>query len=68
VLWGFPRSRTIALGASLANSVVIRCQNDQSYRPSNLRFTDGAPAPEYSIVPVVVPALAAQAAGGGMAN
>jgi len=66
VVWGFPRSRFIAAGSSLANSVVIRCQNDQSYRPCNVRFSDGVLEPGYTAVPIVgsVPALAAQAAGG----
>lgn len=64
VLWGFPRPRSIAANATLASSVVIRCQNDQSYRPGNLQFPGGAPASEYNVVPVVTPAQAAQAAGG----
>jgi uncharacterized protein (DUF2235 family) len=64
VLWGFPRSRSIAANASLASSVVIRYQNDQSYRPGNLQFPGGAPASEHIIVSVVTPAQAAQAASG----
>jgi uncharacterized protein (DUF2235 family) len=70
VLWGFPRPRSIADhasnadSASVANSVVIRCQNEPAYRPCNLRFIDGVLSPEYAIVPVVLPAQAAQAASG----
>jgi len=65
VLWGFPRSRSISDSASLANSVVIRYQNDSTYRPGNLKFPGGAPAPGYRIVPVVAaaPAPAVLAAG-----
>jgi uncharacterized protein (DUF2235 family) len=62
VLWGFPRSRSIAANSALANSVVIRYQNDQSYRPGNLSFPGGAPAPGYTIVPVVAAAPDAGAA------
>lgn len=67
VFWGFPHPRTIASSAPIANSVVIRYQNDQSYRPSNLQFPEGVPPGGHPVVPVVnaVPALAAQAAGGG---
>ena len=63
VLWGFPRSRSIAPNASLSNSVVIRYQNDHSYRPGNLKFPDGAPAPGYTILPVVAAAPASPDAG-----
>ncbi len=66
VLWGFPKSRSIASDASLSNSVVIRYQNDTSYRPGNLKFTNGSPAPGYTIIPVVTaaPDTSASAAGG----
>jgi uncharacterized protein (DUF2235 family) len=63
VLWGFPHSRSIADNSSLANSVVIRYQNESSYRPGNLKFSDGAPAAGYTIVPVVAGVPAPQAAG-----
>jgi uncharacterized protein (DUF2235 family) len=64
VLWGFPKPRSVASDSSLANSVVIRYYNDSSYRPGNVSFPNGAPAPGYTIVPVVAaaPAGAAQAA------
>jgi uncharacterized protein (DUF2235 family) len=70
LLWGFPRPRSIAANAWLSNSVVIRRQNDQTYRPGNLSFSNdtpaGTPAPGYTIVPVVaaIPNQSAQAAGG----
>jgi hypothetical protein len=65
VLWGFPKSRSIASDASLSNSVVIRYQNDTSYRPGNLKFSGNAPAPGYTVVPVVTaaPDTSASAAG-----
>ena len=56
VLWGFPKSRSIASDASLSNSVVIRYQNDPTYRPGNLNFPNGVPAQGYTIVAVVAAA------------
>jgi uncharacterized protein (DUF2235 family) len=47
VLWLFPKSRTIAPTATLANSVVIRCQNDATYRPGNLTMPNCVPAAGY---------------------
>jgi hypothetical protein len=38
---GFPRHRPIVRESVLANSVVIRCQYDRTYRPENLQFEDG---------------------------
>jgi uncharacterized protein (DUF2235 family) len=53
-LWLFPKSRTIAQNATLANSVEVRCQNDGSYRPGNLAFTvNGGPAATYGTEVVV---------------
>jgi hypothetical protein len=53
-LWLFPKSRTIAQNATLANSVVVRCQNDSSYRPGNLALTvNGVPAATYGTEVVV---------------
>jgi len=65
ILWGFWHHRDIAANASLSNSVVIRCQNDPSYRPSNLTLVNGSPS-GYTIVPVVAaaPGTQTQAAGG----
>jgi uncharacterized protein (DUF2235 family) len=47
VINGFPRPRTIADDAVLANSVGIRSRFEGSYRPSNLTFTKGALSPGY---------------------
>jgi uncharacterized protein (DUF2235 family) len=52
-LWGFPVSRTIANNVSLSNSVAMRCQNNSSYRPSNLTVVNGAPGPDYAILNTV---------------
>jgi len=53
VLWGVPVRRHITKDAVIANSVVMRCQQDADWRPSNLSFVNGAVAPGYGIVPVV---------------
>ena len=52
-LWGFPRRREIDKGAFLADSVVVRCQHDNSWRPPNLEFTDGIPASHYGIARII---------------
>jgi uncharacterized protein (DUF2235 family) len=52
-LWAFPKSRDIAQNATLSNSVVVRCQMDNSYRPGNLSLTNGAPGSTYGIEVVV---------------
>lgn len=44
--------RSIADGATLADSVVIRCQNP-NLRPHNIKFVNGALAPSYGIANVV---------------
>jgi uncharacterized protein (DUF2235 family) len=44
--------RSIGEGATLADSVLVRCQ-DPSRRPGNLKFVNGALAPSYRIAPVV---------------
>lgn len=46
--------RSIADGAMLADSVVIRCQ-DPKRHPGNLKFVNGALAPSYGIANVVRP-------------
>jgi len=62
--WGVPVRRHIAENATIANSVVVRCQLDPEWRPNNLKFVNGSLAPTYGIVPVVTqPATAAQGAG-----
>jgi uncharacterized protein (DUF2235 family) len=53
VLWGVPVRRHVAKDAVIANSVVVRCQQDSDWRPSNLSFVNGAVAPGYGVVPVV---------------
>jgi uncharacterized protein (DUF2235 family) len=53
VFWGFPRSRTVADDALLANSVAIRCGQQSGYEPDNLDVYDGGLAPSYQIVEVV---------------
>ncbi len=52
-LWGFPRRRMIEKNAFLADSVTIRCQHDNSWRPQNLEFTDGVLASHYGITRVM---------------
>ncbi len=52
-LWLFPKSRTIPGDVPLANSVVVRCQADRQYQPSNLKFDKGAPAASYGVETVV---------------
>jgi uncharacterized protein (DUF2235 family) len=53
LLWGFPKSRTVATNAALSNSVAIRCQCDSTYQPDNLVAPDGILAASYQTVPVV---------------
>ncbi|MGA3188523.1 MAG: DUF2235 domain-containing protein [Bryobacteraceae bacterium] len=50
-LWMFPKLRSIASNATLGNSVAVRSQNDNTYRPGNL--IDGVPGPTYSTEIVV---------------
>jgi uncharacterized protein (DUF2235 family) len=52
-LWGFPRNRSIDKSAVLANSVIVRCQHDNSWRPSNLEVANGIPASHYRTISVV---------------
>jgi uncharacterized protein (DUF2235 family) len=63
LLWGVPLRRKIAKDAAIANSVVVRCQHDADWRPSNLTFVNGAVAPGYNIVAVVGEPAAAAAQG-----
>lgn len=60
LFWGFPQARLIADNALISNSVAIRCAQDASYRPRNLKLTNGTPA-GYTSVPVVQFAAAAVA-------
>jgi len=61
VLYGFPRVRPIDKNAALANSVLIRCQNDSSYRPENLAFDNGVLSSQYDLVTVLGPPQTGQA-------
>jgi uncharacterized protein (DUF2235 family) len=61
LLSGFPRVRPIDKNAVLANSVLVRCQHDSSYRPSNLSFANGVLSPLYGTATVVSPPPAQQA-------
>ncbi len=53
ILCGFPRNRSIAKDALLANSVRIRCEHDRSYRPEPLKFVKGVLAALYRLAEVV---------------
>jgi uncharacterized protein (DUF2235 family) len=52
LLWAFPRHRTVPAAASVANSVMLRCEYDPNYRPSNLDLSNGVPT-GYDAVEVV---------------
>ena len=47
------RHRDVRAGASLANSVVIRCQHDPDYRPKNLTLGNDDVPTGYQRVGVV---------------
>jgi len=53
LMWGFPRSRTVANNSLLSNSVVIRSEYTDSYQPENLTLENGAQPATYQTVPVV---------------
>ena len=53
VLWGFPKHRDIARSSSIADSVVVRSQHQESWRPKNLQFANGIPDPSYQVVSVL---------------
>lgn len=55
---GIPIRRKIADNSSIANSVVVRCAGEASWRPENLVYqnkSNGALATTYQIVSVVKP-------------
>lgn len=52
-LWLFPKPREIASNATLANSVIVRCQEDSTYRPGNLALANGLPGPTYGTEVIV---------------
>jgi uncharacterized protein (DUF2235 family) len=60
VLDGFPKVRSIDKKAVLANSVLVRCQHDSSYRPENLAFDNGVLSSLYGTAIVVSPPQAEQ--------
>ena len=64
LLFGFPRVRSIGKDAVLSNSVLIRCQHDNTYRPSNLTFDNGILSSAYGTASVVSLPQMVQAAGG----
>ena len=67
VFCGFPKRRDIDKDSSIANSVMVRCADEASWRPQNLTFADSqkaALAAGYQIVNVVRPPEVAIAAGG----
>lgn len=54
-LWLFPKPRLIDPKVTLANSVLLRCQHDSSYRPCNLSLQNtGLPMDGYGAEAVVV--------------
>jgi uncharacterized protein (DUF2235 family) len=53
ILCGFPRRRSIDKNSSIANSVLIRCVEESTWRPQNLIFENGALSSGYQIVNVV---------------
>ncbi len=64
VFCGVPVRRIIDGSASIANSVVLRCENNSAWRPQNLNFQNGALASGYQIVNVVRPPAAGASATG----
>ena len=64
VLCGFPRVRSIGKDAVLSNSVLIRYQHDNSYRPSNLTVENGVLSSGYGSATVVSQPQKVQAVGG----
>ncbi len=68
VFCGFPRRRSIDKNASIADSVLVRCMDEASWRPQNLVFENGSLASGYRIVNVVNHAAAAAAAGGAQST
>jgi len=62
ILCGFPRRRSIDKNSSIANSVVVRCMDEATWRPQNLIFESGSLSSSYQIVSVVNPPAAADGA------
>jgi hypothetical protein len=53
--WMFPKSRAIAVDSSISNSVTIRCQLNNAYRPCNVTISNGALADSYETLQIVSP-------------
>jgi uncharacterized protein (DUF2235 family) len=68
VFCGFPRRRSIDNNSSIADSVLVRCMQESTWRPQNLVFENGSLASSYKIINVVKQLAAAAgstpAAGG----
>jgi len=54
-IWGFPKVRSIAQGSIVANSVELRVEHAQTYRPSNLKLNGSTLDGTYGIETVVSP-------------
>jgi hypothetical protein len=63
---GFPKRRSIDKDASISNSVLVRCNEESTWRPQNLDFDqNGVLALSYQMVGVVRdPAAVVKTAGG----
>jgi uncharacterized protein (DUF2235 family) len=59
--WGEPKSRTIATGVGLSNSVPLRYQAVTTYRPPNLTVADGVFIPTYTVEEIIAANAAAAA-------
>jgi len=63
VLCGFPRVRSIDEKSTIANSVLLRYQHDNTYRPPNVKFENGVLAGGYATAAIVGQSEMVQAAG-----
>jgi uncharacterized protein (DUF2235 family) len=61
VLWAFPKGRSIASDATIADSVFFRFEHETSYRPGNLKLEGADPAPGYRRAAVISKAAASGA-------
>ena len=61
IRWAFPKRRVIAPNSTLADSVFVRCEHDNSYRPQNLKFEGARPAAGYARAAIVTQAVATAA-------
>jgi uncharacterized protein (DUF2235 family) len=63
---GFPRRRSIDKDALISNSVLIRCNEESTWRPQNLIFENGLLASSYQMVGVVSDPAAKTAGASGV--